>query len=222
MTLFSQLFNSYDRRSFAAVKSDKNFCFEKKFAGLRPAQIRTHLLIEYLWLVFFFSSTPRKRRQHENSAHKNARMPRSSDSTIPPATLRSGFQPGDTSKAQFSSRSFLLVRDDAPYILVEGQYRRFQRQLGANRDFGPLDVRVFRGVFPPSLCSPHRHPRDPLISGLRGSRNEPSEARWHEEGSMGWTVGGTVQNYAIATSQRSHPSSLNPPRRPVCQQPPSL
>lgn len=52
---------------------------------------------------------------------------------------------------------------------------------------------VYSGVYslPPSPCfPPRRHPRDPLISGLRGSRNEPSEARWHEEGSVGWVVEG--------------------------------
>lgn len=32
--------------------------------------------------------------------------------------------------------------------------------------------------------------RPPLISGLRGSRNERSEARWHEEGGGGWVVAG--------------------------------
>jgi len=65
------------------------------------------------------------------------------------------------------------------------------------RLLGPLDARVFRGVLrppcslPPSPPPPfarHGHPRDPLISGLRGSRNEPSEARWHEEGSVGWVA----------------------------------
>lgn len=95
---------------------------------------------------------------------------------------------------------------------AEGRYRRrFQRQLEANRDFGPLDARVFRGVFPLSLCSPHRHPRDPLISGLRGSRNEPSEARWHEEGSMGWAVGGSCSKLRYRDLATLTPLLVEPP-----------
>lgn len=94
---------------------------------------------------------------------------------------------------------------------AEDQHRRFQRQLGANRDFGPLDARVFRGVFPPSLCPPHRHPRDPLISGLRGSRNEPSEARWHEEGSMGWAVGGSCSKLRYRDLATLTPLLVKPP-----------
>ena len=46
------------------------------------------------------------------------------------------------------------------------------------------------------------YPHDPLISGLRGSWNEPGKAR------SAW--GGTVQNYAIAASQRA-PPPLPPP-----------
>jgi len=142
--------------------------FEKNSQVWDLREIRTlswSSIFVFCLLVFFFSLTSRvlcAERQHENSGHKNTswsawRIPRASNSTIPPATLRSSFQPGDTSKAQFSSRFFLLVRDeDAPYIYfagvpVEDQHRHFQRQLGANRDFGPLDARVFRGVFPPSL-----------------------------------------------------------------------
>jgi len=232
MILFYQLFNSHDCRSFTAVKSDETSL--KRTRRFETCERLELILIEYFCLLpscFFFSLISWvlcAERHHENSGHKNTswssarRIPRAPNSTIPPATLRSSFQPGDTSKAQFSSRFFLLVRDeDAPYIYsadvpAEDQHRHFQRQLGANRDFGPLDARVFRGVFPPFLCPPH--PRDPLISGLRGSRNEPSEARWHEEGNVGWAVGGgAVQNYAIATSQRSHPSASNPLCRPARQ-----
>lgn len=128
--------------------------------------------------------------------------------TIPSSTLRSNFQPGDTGEAQFSNLFFLLV-GTVVYVGVLGHHRFQRGSWETNRDFGPLDARVFRGVPPsprpsvptcvslhlppPSFSSPFLPPptlRPPLISGLRGSRNERSEARWHEEGGGGWVVAG--------------------------------
>jgi len=76
---------------------------------------------------------------------------------------------------------------------------------------------VYSGVYSLSLslslsfCPPHRHPRDPLISGLRGSRNEPSEARWHEEGSVGWAVGGSCSKLRYRDLATLTPLRVKPP-----------
>lgn len=82
-----------------------------------------------------------------------------------------------------------------------------------------LDARVFRGVLPPSLpvpLPPRRHPRDPLISGLRGSRNEPSEARWHEEGNVGWVVEGRRrEGRELFKITLSRPRNAHTPPRPI-------
>lgn len=75
--------------------------------------------------------------------------------TIPSSTLRSNFQPGDTGEAQFSNLFFLLV-GTVVYVGVLGHHRFQRGSWETNRDFGPLDARVFRGVppSPPPLPSP--------------------------------------------------------------------
>lgn len=90
-------------------------------------------------------------------------------------------------------------------------HHRFQREAAGKRTATLvlwMLVYIFRGVpppspspsprpsvltcvsLPPSLPPPPPTLRPPLISGLRGSRNERSEARWHEEGRGGWVVAG--------------------------------
>lgn len=189
----------------------------------------------------FFSSLTsrilRAERQHENSTHKNISRPARRRAgefpgpRIPPFRLRfydPASNPETLARRSFPVAPFYWFATRTRRILAdmpaEDQHRRFQRQLGANRDFGPLDARVFRGVFPPSLCPPRRHPRDPLISGLRGSRNEPSEARWHEEGSVGWAVGGSCSKLRYRDLATLTPLLVNPPLPPCAatkQQPPS-
>ena len=141
-------------------------------------------------------------------------------STIPSTTLRSNFQPRDTGRSAVFQPLLFIGRNVVRWRVG---YHRFQRQLGTNRDFGPLDGRVFRGVPPPRpvvLTCPLRlsaprppplaAPRDPLISGLRGSRNEPSEARWHEEGRGGWVVAGELFKITLSRPRNAYTPLRHP------------
>lgn len=161
-------------------------------------------------------------------------------STIPSTTLRSNFQPRDTGRSVVFQPLLFIGRNVVRWRVG---YHRFQRQLGTNRDFGPLDGRVFRGVPPPASSSaphpPSRRPDlsppppspphspvlpspsspplvTPLISGLRGSRNEPSEARWHEEGRGGWVVAGRELFKITLSRPRNAYTPLRHPRFLSC------
>lgn len=125
-------------------------------------------------------------------------------------TLRSGFQSGDTGERHnfpgdlfywLATRGHAVAcRSEPTGVVVFSGSCGSEPRLRSSRCSCIPGCTPVPLPSPPPLRSPP-HPRDPLISGLRGSRNEPSEARWHEEGSVGWVVGGAVQNYAIAASQ---------------------
>jgi len=90
----------------------------KKFAYCK--EIRTRLIQHSENFYPFVLLTTRVLHVEQNTKIRYIKYLTAGDSVIPPATnsaipsstLRSGFQPGDTSEAQFSRHSFLLVRHE--------------------------------------------------------------------------------------------------------------
>lgn len=155
--------------------------------------------------------------------------------TIPSSTLRSNFQPGDTGEAQFSNLFFLLV-GTVVYVGVLGHHRFQRGSWETNRDFGPLDARVFRGVPPsplppplgPDLCLPPPPPSLILLTlppppypatpphkritwvPERAKRGSMARGRWRRVGRSGELFKITLSRPRNAYTPLRHPLSCPP------------